>query len=74
MSEGCGAVSANVIERNSWKSGTSGKALEGIEVMLQEPNDKGEGEVMMYMYMYTYTYMFVHTCMCICMYNVHVDH
>ena len=65
MSEGCGAVSANVIERNSWKSGTSGKALEGIEVMLQEPNDKGEGEVMMYVYVRYHVR---------CMYGVHVDH
>ena len=45
MSEGCGAVSANVIEHSGWKSATSGKPLEGIEIMLHEPNDKGEGEV-----------------------------
>lgn len=45
MSEGCGAVTVNIIEHDGWQAGSAGKPLEGIEMMLHDQNDKGEGEV-----------------------------
>lgn len=45
MSEGCGAVTVNIIEHDGWQAGSAGKPLDGIEIMLHDQDDKGEGEV-----------------------------
>lgn len=45
MSEGTGPIISNIIKPGYWKIGSVGKPYPGVELMLHNKDQHGEGEV-----------------------------
>ena len=45
MSEGTGPIISNIVKPGCWKIGSVGKPYPGVELMLHNKDEHGEGEV-----------------------------
>ena len=58
MSESTGPETANI--PSGWRVGSCGKALPGVEVKIDNPDDSGEGEVCLVVYLISLS---IHDCL-----------